>query len=162
MSESKEKFLKSLSPIEQQIADYVEPILASRNAELVWIRVSGLKSKPNLTLFIDKASLEELASVSRLVSDALDVANTQHNWFSGNYQLELSSPGLDRPLTKKSHFGHAQNQQIRVKTHTATFKGQLCEVHDLGILIDTHPNLIPWPEIKDANIIYVFPKKKRR
>ena|SRR3989338_13883 len=156
------QFLKSLSLLEQQVTDYIEPILALQNTELVLIRVSGLKGKPHLTLFIDKASLDELAQLSRLISDALDVANAEHNWFSGAYQLELSSPGLDRPLTKKSHFEKSLGEQVRVKTHSATLRGKLVEANNLGILIDTHPDLITWHEIKDANIIHVFPEKKRR
>lgn len=153
MSEKAENFLRSLSLLEQQIVDYIEPILASQGAELILLRVTGLKGKPSLALFIDKAVLDELARLSRLVSDALDVANAEHNWFSGAYQLEISSPGLDRALTKKSHFTDALGQQVKVKTSSTTLRGQLAEANDLGILINTHPELISWSDIRDANII---------
>lgn len=162
MLQKTEQFLRFLTPLEQQIAAYVEPILASQGAELILIRISGLKGRPFLALYVDKASLDDLANLSRLLSDALDVANAEHNWFSGAYQLELSSPGLDRPLTKKSHFKNILGQKIRVKTSQATLRGTLEQVDESGILIDTHPELISWSDIRDANMIYIFPHPQKR
>ncbi len=156
MMNNREPFLRPLNSLEQQIVDYVEPILALDGTELVSIRISGLKGKPLLALFIDKASLDELASLSRLISDALDVANAKHQWFSGAYQLELSSPGLDRPLTKKSHFLKAMGQQVRVKASTGTVRGILERSDDSGIMLKEHPEIIAWSEIRDANIIHVW------
>jgi ribosome maturation factor RimP len=156
MSEKREEFLRPLNSLEQQIVDYIEPILALEGTELVSIRISGLKGKPSLSLFIDKSSLDELASLSRLISDALDVANAEHNWFPRSYFLELSSPGLDRPLTKKSHFLKALGKLIRVKALAGTLRGVLTETTDSGIRIEGHPDLISWPEIRDANIIHVW------
>lgn len=156
MSEKREEFLRPLNSLEQQVVDYVEPILALEGTELVSIRISGLKGKPSLSLFIDKSSLDELASLSRLISDALDVGNAEHNWFPRSYQLELSSPGLDRPLTKKSHFFNALNKLVRVKAITGTVRGILQQATDTGISIEGHPDMISWPEIRDANIIHVW------
>lgn len=155
-SEKKEQFLRPLGPLEQQIVDYLEPILALEGTELVFIRISGLKGKPLLTLFINKVSLDELGVLSRLISDTLDVANAEHHWFRGPYQLELSSPGLNRPLTKKNHFIKAANQLIRVKTSTETVRGVLKQTSDLGITIEGHLEIIPWAQIRDANIIHVW------
>ena len=162
MSEKRENFLRPLSSLEQQIVDYVEPILIQSGTELVSIRVSGLKGKPLLALFIDKTSLDELASLSRLISDALDVANAEQNWLSGAYQLELSSPGLDRPLTKKSHFSKAVGQNIRVKSSTGTVRGILQEISDSGIKVESHPEMIHWQDIRDANIVHIFSKSPKR
>lgn len=162
MSEKKENFLRPLSSLEQQIVDYVEPILIQSGTELVSIRVSGLKGRPLLALFIDKTSLDEIAALSRLISDALDVANAEHNWLPGAYQLELSSPGLERPLTKKSHFLKAEGQNVRVKTSTTTLRGILQQVDDSGIRIENHPEIIHWQDIRDANIIHVFSKSPKR
>lgn len=162
MSEKREVFLRPLSSLEQQIVDYVEPILALDGTELVSIRVSGLKGKPCLSLFIDKTALDELASLSRLISDALDVANAEQNWLPGAYQLELSSPGLDRPLTKKSHFLKAIGQLVRVKASTGTVRGILEQTNDSGIIVEGHPEIIHWNDIRDANVVHVFLKSPKR
>lgn len=158
----KENFLKPLTPLEQKIVDYIEPILMLNDVDLIAIRLSGLKGKPHLVLYVDKTSLDELSNLSRLVSDALDVANTEQNWFSGAYQLELSSPGLERLLTKKSHFEPVIGQTIRVKTLTTTLRGNLLNTSPEGISVEGAPNLIPWESIRDANLIYIFTKSPKR
>ncbi|MES2504988.1 MAG: hypothetical protein V4534_08945 [Myxococcota bacterium] len=162
MSE-KEPFLKPLGPLEQKIADYVEPILALENCELVSLKVSGLKGRPCLALFIDRSSIEELSSLSRLLSNALDVGNAEANWFAGAYQLELSSPGLDRPLTKKSHFTNGISQMARVKTSSGTLRGVLKSVDPttgISLEVDTVSSPIAWHDIREANIIYTPERAK--
>lgn len=152
----KESFLRALGPLEQQIVDYIEPILALEHCELVAIKLSGLKGRPNLALFLDRSSLDELSHLSRLVSNALDVANAESNWFQGTYQLELSSPGLDRPLTKKSHFLKSLGETIRVKTTVGTLRGILKKADlEKGIWIEGYLDLIAWQNIQNANTVYI-------
>jgi ribosome maturation factor RimP len=106
---------------------------------------------------VDRSSLDDLADLTRLVSDTLDVANHTQNWFRGAYQLEVSSPGLDRPLTKKSHFEKAIGENIKVKTLHGTFRAVLKSADmTRGIELEGHEGLIAWPEIKNANVIYNF------
>ncbi|MBL4818026.1 MAG: hypothetical protein JKY15_02165 [Deltaproteobacteria bacterium] len=159
----KEKFLKILSPIEEQIIDALEPVFAMENCELVDIKIGGSKVNPSLLLYVDKPSLGELGALSRLVSDTLDVANNEAGWFAGAYHLELSSPGLDRPLTKKSHFMKAVREMVRVKTAQGTRKEILQEAHeDRGICLEQEPKWVAWQEIQDARVIYRFPKSSHR
>ncbi len=153
----KENFLKPLGVIETQIVEALEPVLSLSGCELVDIQLSNMSGKAQLRLFVDRSSLDELADLSRLVSDTLDVANHEKNWFKGAYQLEISSPGLDRPLTKKSHFEKAIGENIKVKAVGLTARGVLKSVDlNRGIEIEGHEGLISWPEIKNSNVIYNF------
>ncbi len=153
----KENFLKPLGVIETQIIEALEPVLELSACELIDIQVSGMGAKPQLRLFMDRSSLDELADLTRLISDTLDVANHSKNWFKNAYQLEISSPGLDRPLTKKSHFEKAIGENIKVKAIGLSVRGTLKSVDPLrGIEVEGHDGLIGWSEIKNSNVIYNF------
>ncbi len=82
-------------------------------------------------------TVDELQSVSRLVSDILDVEDA----VDGAYTLECSSPGLYRPLTKPAHFDRALGERIKVKTYEKidgrkVFTGVLLRRDDERIVID--------------------------
>src|SRR5215203_2589566 len=85
--------------IEARIAHVVEPVAADLGFELVRVKVSGLNGmtvqimaeRPDGTM-----SVEDCELLSRNVSPALDVADP----ISREYHLEISSPGIDRPLTR--------------------------------------------------------------
>ncbi|MBH1988646.1 MAG: hypothetical protein I8H75_03570 [Myxococcaceae bacterium] len=157
-----EPFLKELSPLEQDISKVLEPILALNSLELIAIKLTGLKGKPNLLLYVNESSLDGLATISRLISDTLDVENANQNWFAGPYQLELSSPGLDRPLTKKSHFKSALGEQVKIKTDRQTLRGKLLSENEHGIQIDSHVEPIEWNSIRDACMIFTLSKSPKR
>jgi ribosome maturation factor RimP len=153
----KENFLKPLGVIEAQIVEALEPVLSLSSCELVDIQLSGMGGRPQLRLFLDRSSLDELADLTRLISDTLDVENHTKNWFKNAYQLEISSPGLDRPLTKKSHFEKAIGENIKVKAIGLSVRGTLKFVDPVkGIEVEGHEGMIGWPEIKNSNVIYNF------
>src|SRR5262249_54954405 len=126
-----------------------------------------------LRLFVDKRgaggiSVAELEKTNRLLSDLLDVEDKERGLFPHAYDLEGGSPGLDRPLTKKSPFQRASGQKVRVKTKSAidnarSFTGALAATDD-AVVVDGHT--IPFQEIQSAHVIYEFetppkPGKKR-
>src|SRR6188508_3828094 len=81
-----------------------EPIALELGLELVDIELRREGRGNVLRLLIDKTggvSLDELTAVSRQVSDVLDVRDDA---VPGQYTLEVSSPGINRPLTRPSHF----------------------------------------------------------
>ena len=78
------------------------PVVEGLGYELVHVTVGGKKTK-TLQMFIDAPggiTVEDCERVSKQVSDVLDVENV----VAGEYLLEVSSPGLDRPLVKQEHF----------------------------------------------------------
>ncbi len=154
----REQFLKSPNATEKKIIDFIEPILELEKCELIAMQLFNLKSKPLLRLYLDKISLNEIVSISRNISTALDVGNAEFNWFDKSYQLELSSPGLNRPLTKKSHFLAAIGKNIQIKTNIKKIQGVLENMnYEHGLTITGHELDIGWADILDANILSSYP-----
>lgn len=110
------------------LQDMLEPIIANLGFETIRILTIG-KDNPTLQVMIDfedghrEINVDDCAKVSRALSALLD----EKDPISGRYSLEVSSPGLDRPLTKLQHFArfkgytakvemyHEVNQRKRVK-----------------------------------------------
>ena len=100
----------------------------------------------------------------------MDVEDAKLNLFKSSYELEVSSPGLDRPLAKIEHFTSVLNKKIRLKTDTKerpkTITGTLEHVDEPGLILkpkDEKENVkFLWSEIRDANLIYEFAKKQTK
>jgi ribosome maturation factor RimP len=79
-------------------------------------------------------SLDAVAEVSRQLSDALDASDVMGGT---PYVLEVSSPGVDRPLTGRRHWTRARGRLVRVLDHSgADVTGRLAEVDDRGVVFD--------------------------
>ena len=108
-------------------------------------------------------SLEDCTAVSRDVSTALDVHDDVLP--SGSFRLEVSSPGLERPLVKLSDFERFSGREVKVRTRTPIdrqrrFHGKLLRVVDRSIELDQDGKvlLIPHEDIAQANLVYRFSK----
>lgn len=126
---------KRANNVRQAVVDLVEPLAAGEGYELVDVEFIMARGKPILRLFIDTVppgtpergvTVEDCTHVSRLVSDVLDVEDV----VPGEYMLEVSSPGLFRPLTKAEHYARSLGERIKVKTYEKiegrkTFTGRL-------------------------------------
>jgi ribosome maturation factor RimP len=94
----------------------LEPVLARDGYELVeveWVRGGG---RFTLRVFIDKpggVNIDDCQLVSRTVEPILDV----EDFIEPSYDLEVSSPGLDRPLRTPEHFERYAGQRVHVKTY---------------------------------------------
>lgn len=93
-----------------------QPILDSMGIELVDIEFGRVGRDAVLRLFIDKEGgimLDDCANVSRELSLILDVEDV----IACNYSLEVSSPGLDRPLKKTSDYQRFSGRLIKIRTY---------------------------------------------
>ena len=117
-----------------------EPILASLGLELVDVEVFGSGRARTLRLTVDRdggIDLDTLAEANGPVSDALDAVDA----LSGPYTLELSSPGVERPLRRPSEFRRFVGTTVSVKSHDPVdgarrHRGLLMEVDDSGIALE--------------------------
>lgn len=104
------------SAVIRQAWQELEPLLATNGYELVEVEVGGLGSSTVLRLFIDKAEggigVDDCTAVTRLVNPVLD----ERDWFANAYMLEVSSPGIDRPVRKPQDFARFAGEQIKVST----------------------------------------------
>lgn len=97
----------------EQIEATVQPILASLGLDLVEVRYAGHGRRGILRIFIDReggVTLEECEQAHRLLGHALDVADP----IPHGYTLEVSSPGLDRPLRHGKDFIRHRGERARV------------------------------------------------
>jgi ribosome maturation factor RimP len=174
-----EPFLLALSAKEEVVRSIVEPVLAQQQLELVMIQLNQNGPNAVLRLFIDthdeKIGIADLERQNRELGDLLDVEDEHRGLFKGRYTLEVSSPGVDRPLTKRSHFDAKKGETIKVKTRikvgdSKTHTGALAEVDDEGLVIraeEDAPIRIGWRDLTQAHAVFQFeatqkPKPKRQ
>ncbi len=115
-----------------------------------------------LRIYIESASgidVDDCAKVSHQVSGVLDVEDP----ISGEYRLEVSSPGVDRPLFQAEHFQRYKGHQAKIELRVAfegrrRFTGLLLGVEedDVVVRIDDEEYLLPIAEIDKARLVPVF------
>jgi ribosome maturation factor RimP len=138
-----------------RIAALVEPILEERGAALYDVELTGaivrvLVDKPNL-------DLQELARISQEVSAALD----EDDPMPDRFELEVSSPGLERPLRRPDHFRNAIGSNVKIKTTPSTegdrrVDGVLTDVDDDGftVLTDSGARRLAFGEVEKARTVF--------
>ncbi|MCC6767191.1 MAG: ribosome maturation factor RimP [Deltaproteobacteria bacterium] len=143
-----------------------EPIVLDLGLELVDVELRREGCGHVLRLLIDElgggVSLDELTAVSRQLSDALDVRGDA---VPGAYTLEVSSPGVNRPLTRPSHFEAFVGKKVHVQTRKGigtrhSFRGVLTAARGDGITItgdDRIAHDIAYEAITRANYQHEFP-----
>jgi ribosome maturation factor RimP len=99
--------------------------------------------------------LDEVAQVSRAVSEVLDARD---DVLSGAYTLEVTSPGLDRPLTKPRHWRRARLRKVSIKQADDKFLARVGDVDDDGVelLVDGQLRRVAHAEIEHAVIEVEF------
>jgi ribosome maturation factor RimP len=117
-----------------------EPVLSSLGLELVDVEIVGSGRARTLRITVAREGgldLDALAEANRPVLDALDAVEA----VAGPYTLELSSPGLERPLRRPAEFRRFVGTTISVKSHEAVagarrHRGLLTEADDDGIALE--------------------------
>ena len=103
------------SSIYQTVNELIEPIVRENNIDLVDVEYKKVGKNWTLQIFIDKTqgvTVGDCQKLSRLIEDLIEV----HELISAPYILEVSSPGLDRPLKKEQDFLRNKGKRILVKT----------------------------------------------
>lgn len=146
-----------------KVIELVEPVLADQGLELVDVGLHAEGRGQVLRLLVDReggVDLDSLSRLSRDLSTHLDV----HEPISGHYTLEVSSPGINRPLRKPAHFVRYLGERIRVRTvepidGQRNFLGRLALVTAGAIAVADDQGkevTIPFPEIEKANYEHQF------
>lgn len=100
-----------MQDLKQTIEQGIQPLIEQEGLELVEVKVAGCGPNTTVRVYVDKAggvSIDLCAQVSRMISDFLDAENL----ITHRYNLEVSSPGLDRPLTTKADFQRKKGEKI--------------------------------------------------
>lgn len=144
--------------VAEKVSSLVMPILDKAGMELVDLEYRKEGSGWVLRLFIDReggVTLDDCADISREVDAVLDAEDIIHR----EYNLEVSSPGLNRPLKKEADFKRFAGSLAKIKTFEAigaskNFKGRIesCEEGMVALNVDGVTHRIPLSKIAKANL----------
>lgn len=141
-----------------EIISILEPLAAQNGLELVTVELAGGQRHRTVRIFLDRAGgidIEAIAAANEWLSDALDAIER----LSGPYTLEVSSPGIERPLRTRAHFERFCGQEAVIHTRQpidgrARFTGRLerLDGDDVVILIDAQEIRVPFDAIERARL----------
>jgi ribosome maturation factor RimP len=143
------------------IADLIRPAVQALGVELWGIEHNIQGRYSILRVYIDKSengvTIDDCERVSRQISGIFDVEDP----IGGEYNLEVSSPGMDRPLFELSQFerylGHVVSVRLRSPLEgRRKFKGviQKVEADSVRLLVDDKEVLLPSSAIDKANLVF--------
>jgi ribosome maturation factor RimP len=145
-----------------KMRELLEPTVEDLGYELVWIEMANQDKHKILRIYIDAPGgiqVDDCATVSRQISALLDVEDPMN----AEYFLEVSSPGLDRPLVKPDHFKQFLGDQARIIMHTHVlgrrkFTGQMVEADDNSVVVemDGESFELPYKDMDSARLDPVF------
>lgn len=129
------------SKLEQDIIDALEALASDHGIDIVDVEVVGATKAPCVRVRIDRAdgsgiSLDEVTAQSRWVSDAVEALDP----IDGSYTLEVSSPGMSRPLRRPADFVRFMGEAVELST-TATegrrrFKGTIAQADESSATLE--------------------------
>jgi ribosome maturation factor RimP len=151
--------------IPEELRMLIEPVVEGSGLELVDVMITRGGRPQLLRVTIDtpqgdgRVSVERCADVSREIETQLDATDV----VSGEYRLEVSSPGLDRLLAREKDFAAACGSEVQIETRRPLdgrrrFRGRLLEF-DRGVAkltVDGREVDIPFEEVAKANTVYQF------
>lgn len=157
------KHMRRVSP---GIESVIEPVVSGLGYEYVGAQFGQAENGQTLRVFIDTDNgvvVEDCVTVSKQLSAVLDVEDT----IKSAYQLEVSSPGIDRPLFTMSHFSKQISEVIKVKMAVAVdgrrnFKGKLVAAGDDEVVIEVDgiDYNLPVSDIEEAQLVANISKSK--
>jgi ribosome maturation factor RimP len=159
-------------PVAERARRLLEPVIVRDGFELVEVEWAREGPAWVLRLFVDRpggVTIEHCQELSRTVEPILDV----EDFITPAYHLEVSSPGLDRPLRKPADFERFAGERVHVKTFgpldgptgprknwTGTLRG--LEAGQVLVEVDGTLHRIPHDKIAKANLEYDFEADLRR
>ena len=136
----------------------LEPLVAEAGYELIEVEFGRHGASGLLRVFIDRPegiTVDDCAAVSRVISALLD----ERDFIESHYTLEVSSPGIARPIRREKDFERFAGEPIRLTTVTPIegrkrFKGVLCGIDDglVGVEVDGTEYRIHVENVKQANL----------
>ncbi len=158
------RMFRTKSNLVTQVIDLVEPLCEAEGMELVHIEYQRESAGRVLRLFLDKpegVALDDCVNISRQLSDLLDIYLIESEVEKKmTYNLEIASPGIQRPLGKFTDFEKFAGERVIIKTALPIngqkqFKGVLSGVSQEMIKLKKHGKTIriPFNEIIKARLI---------
>jgi ribosome maturation factor RimP len=149
--------------ITKRLHEVADPLAEHLGMEVVEIVFVDARRRPTIRVFVDKdggVTLDDCAEMSRRIGAALDETDVM----PGPYNLEVSSPGAERPFSSLKQYQRNLNKPVEVVLqepidNRSHLKGTLVEVDPERIVVHTdegHPVEVPLSRIKRANRVVTF------
>lgn len=150
------------TPQEERLQALISPVIEDHSLAIVMLKVtSSDKNGTTLQIMVEhpdtgKVTLDECASVSREISALLDVEDP----ITEAFRLEVSSPGIDRPLVKPQDYENYKGLEAKLEIEPPMdgrkrFRGKLMGIEDNNVCIemDTGEAVIPFAAIQKAKLV---------
>ncbi|TCS12852.1 ribosome maturation factor RimP [Caulobacter sp. BK020] len=145
------------------LVELLDPVAESVGYEIVRLRLMGGAEQRRLQIMAERPdgdmNVEDCARLSRAISEIMDAADP----IAGEYTLEVSSPGVDRPLTRLKDFDTYAGLEVRIELDRVAegrkrFKGELAGVEDgqVGLNLEGEDDTtvyFPFDWIVDAKLV---------
>ncbi|MDO9556972.1 MAG: ribosome maturation factor RimP [Coriobacteriia bacterium] len=148
----------SETDLASRLIKLLEPVADEHGYELVAVETAGADHMPIVRIFIDNEqgiSLDAVAAANEWISESLDA----YEGLRGSFTLEVSSPGIERPLRTREHFERFVNSTAKVKTSRpidgrSAFTGMITAVEGDDIVMDCDGTTyrIPLDAVRKANL----------
>jgi len=125
--------------LKNKIVVLIEPKIEEYGFDLVELKLSRYRQNNAVRIFVDSDNGVKLDDCARL-SKAIDVILEDNNMFKSGYTIEVSSPGLDRPLKTSKEFKRRIGAQVQIlfnQDGQSPIKGELTGVDDLSVALLT-------------------------
>jgi ribosome maturation factor RimP len=153
------------------LLELLDPVAEAAGYEIVRLRLMGGEHARRLQIMAERPqdgdmNVEDCARLSRAISEIMDAADP----IAGEYTLEVSSPGVDRPLTRLKDFETFEGYEARIELDRMAegrkrFKGVLAGVEDGAVAIDLEGEeetaLVPFAWIVEAKLVLTDELMKR-
>jgi ribosome maturation factor RimP len=148
----------------QHLLEVLAPVVADTGYDLEDVTVTSAGRRSLVRVVVDAdggVDLDAIADVSRVVSDAMDADAPGGPAFAGPYVLEVTSPGVDRPLTEPRHWRRAVGRLVQVRVggsdgETVTGRVQAAEGAGVAVDIDGTTREIAWSELGAGKVQIEF------
>jgi ribosome maturation factor RimP len=154
-----------------RLLELLDPVAEAAGYAIVRLRLMGGDHQRRLQIMAERPAdgemnVEDCARLSRAISEVMDAADP----ISGEYLLEVSSPGIDRPLTRLADFEHYEGYEARLELDRLTegrkrFKGVLAGVEGDQVAIDLEGEaetaMVPFAWIAEAKLVLTDELMKR-
>ena len=155
---------------DRRLLELLDPVAEAAGYEIVRLRLMGGEEARRLQVMAETPEgemvVEDCARLSRAISEIMDAADP----IAGEYTLEVSSPGVDRPLTRLKDFANYEGHEARIELDRVAegrkrFRGVLAGVEGDAIGIDLEGEdstaMVPFSWIVDAKLILTDALMKR-
>lgn len=149
--------------VETTLRALLEPVVADLGLDLEGVDVTAAGRRRRVCIVVDRdggIDLDAVADVSKSVSDVLDASNVLGD---APYVLEVTSPGVDRPLTEPRHWRRARQRLVACQmTDGRTIEGRVIESDDHTVTVDTTDGRVTFPlsEVSQARVQIEFRRQE--